>query len=74
MDVRSAPALNATLRAHWADALLYRHLATLATDVPLPQLDPEELRWRGARRGAFTALCDELAQPRLAERPHLWQD
>jgi 5'-3' exonuclease len=74
VDVRSPAALNAALRDHWADALLYRRLATLATDVPLPQRDPEELRWRGARRGAFTALCHELAQPRLAERPHLWQD
>ena len=74
VDVRSPAALNATLRDHRADALLYRRLATLATDVPLPQRDPEELRWRGARRGAFTALCAELAQPRLAERPHLWQD
>jgi len=74
VDVRSPAALNAALRDQWQDALLYRRLATLATDVPLPQRDPEELRWRGARRGAFTALCDELTQPRLAERPHLWQD
>jgi 5'-3' exonuclease len=74
VDVRSPATLNATLRERWSDALLYRRLATLATDVPLPQRDPEELRWRGARRGAFTALCEELAQPRLAERPHLWQD
>ena len=74
VDVRSPAALNATLRDHWSDALLFRRLATLATDVPLPQLDPEELRWRGARRADFTALCAELGQPRLAERPHLWQD
>jgi len=52
---------------------LYRRLATLGTDAPLPQVDPEELRWRGARRGPFAALCEELEQPRLAERPHLWQ-
>ena len=39
-----------------------------------PQRDPDELRWRGAKRGAFMALCEELAQPRLATRPHLWQD
>jgi 5'-3' exonuclease len=74
VDVRSAPSLSATLRAHWHEALLYRRLATLRTDAPLPQVDPEELRWRGARRAEFTALCDELGQPRLAERPHLWQD
>ncbi len=74
VDVRAPATLNATLRQHWSEALLFRRLATLATDVRLPQRDPEELRWRGARRAAFTALCEELGQPRLAERPHLWQD
>ena len=74
VDVRSAPALSITLRAHWDEALLYRQLATLRRDVPLPQTDPEELRWRGARRGPFTALCDELGARGLAGRPHLWQD
>ncbi|HEY5471695.1 MAG TPA: 5'-3' exonuclease H3TH domain-containing protein, partial [Candidatus Limnocylindrales bacterium] len=72
--VRSPTVLNATLRAQWQDALLFRRLATLRVDVPLPQINPDELFWRGARRTAFTALCDELGQPRLAERPHIWQD
>ena len=74
VDVRSAATLNATLRAQWSDAMLFRRLATLETDAPLPQRDPDELRWRGARRTLFRALCDELGQARLAERPHLWQD
>jgi 5'-3' exonuclease len=74
VDVRSAGALNATLRARWPDAMLYRRLATLRTDVPLPQDEPDDLRWLGARRGPFVALCEELDQPRLAERPHLWRD
>jgi 5'-3' exonuclease len=74
VDVRSAAALNATLRAQWSDADLFRRLATLRTDVPLPQSSPAELLWQGARRAEFKALCDELGQPRLAERPHLWQD
>jgi 5'-3' exonuclease len=74
VDVRSAGALSATLRDRWDDALLYRHLATLSPDTPLPQTEPEELRWRGARRAEFAALCEELGQPRLAERPHRWQD
>ena len=74
VDVRSAGTLNATLRANWSEALLFRRLATLRTDAPLPQRDPDELLWRGARRAEFAALCDELAQPRLAERPHRWQD
>ena len=74
VDVRSPVTLNVTLRARWADALLFRRLATLSTDAPLPQRDPDELLWQGARRAEFTALCDELGQPRLAERPHLWRD
>ncbi len=74
VDVRNAATLNATLRVQWNDALLYRRLATLRRDTPLPQNDPEELRWRGAHRTAFRELCAELGQPRLAERPHLWQD
>ena len=74
VDVRSPVTLNVTLRARWADALLFRRLATLSTDAPLPQRDPDELLWQGARRVEFTALCDELGQPRLAERTHLWRD
>ena len=72
--VRSPAALNATLRAGWDDALLFRRIATLVTDAPLAQRNPEELLWRGARRTQFEALCHELGQPRLAARPHLWQD
>jgi 5'-3' exonuclease len=74
VTVRPPAVLNATLRAQWQDALLFRRLATLRTDASLPQHNPDELFWRGARRTAFTALCDELGQPRLAERPHIWQD
>jgi 5'-3' exonuclease len=74
VDVRSAGTLAATLRDRRDEALLYRRLATLRTDAPLPQHDPEELRWRGARRDEFLALCEQLGQPRLADRPHLWRD
>ena len=74
VDVRSAAGLNATLRARWDEALLYRRLATLRLDAPLPQTDPEELLWRGARREAFAALCEELGARGLAQRPQLWQD
>jgi 5'-3' exonuclease len=72
--VRSPASLNGALRAQWSDAMLYRRLATLRTDASLPQRDPGELLWRGARRGSFLALCAELGLERLAERPHLWQD
>jgi 5'-3' exonuclease len=74
VSVRSPASLSAVLRARWSEAILYRRLATLRTDAPLPQRDPEELRWRGARRGAFPELCSALGLERLADRPHLWQD
>jgi 5'-3' exonuclease len=74
VDVRSVAALAATLQSRRPEAELYRRLATLRLDAPLPQVTPAELEWQGARRGPFTALCDELGQPRLAERPHRWQD
>jgi 5'-3' exonuclease len=73
VNVRSAPSLSAALRAHWDEALLFRHLARLRLDVPLPQTSPDELRWRGARRVEWAALCEELGLEALAERPHLWQ-
>jgi 5'-3' exonuclease len=74
VNVRSANQLSATLRNLWANALLFRRLATLAKNAPLPQRSPDELLWRGARRAEFTALCEELGQPRLADRPHVWRD
>src|SRR5450759_5721861 len=64
VNVRSPAVLNATLRGQWQDALLFRRVATLRTDAPVPQRDPAELLWQGARRAEFTALCDELGQPR----------
>jgi len=74
VDLRSAAALSATLRSQWPDAMLFRRLATLRRDAPVPEREPSELRWLGARRAPFVALCEELGQPRLAERPHLWRD
>ena len=73
--LRNAVGLAAVLRDHFADALLYRDLATLRTTadgVPIPQQDVEELEWRGARRAAWEALCDELGLQRLRARPHRW--
>jgi 5'-3' exonuclease len=46
VDVARAGALAATLRAHGDDALLFRQLATLRTDVPVFD-DVDSLRWQG---------------------------
>ena len=58
--VRGRDRLAATLAAQRGDALLYRTLATLRTDVPLPEGAAEDLRWRGIPRRAFTDLCARL--------------
>jgi 5'-3' exonuclease len=47
-SIRSARSLSESLFSHWEDALLFRTLATLKTDVPVFN-SIEELRWKGAR-------------------------
>jgi 5'-3' exonuclease len=75
--IRGAVTLAATLREQMADALRYRDLARLRTTadgVPIPERDVEELRWDGAHRADWQALCDELGLPRLRTRPHRWTE
>lgn len=47
VEIRAPDRLSATLRERMGDALLYRRLATLVRDVPLPQTSLEELRYQG---------------------------
>jgi len=64
--VRGAKGLAATLAERRQDAMLYRQLATLRTDVPLgTTLD--DLRWRGPRP-EFADFCREIGAPRLLDR------
>ena len=55
-EVRGASRLAATLRERMADALLYKKLATLVRDVPLPET-LQDLRYEGPRRDALAAFC-----------------
>jgi len=71
VQVRGADRLAATLAAQRADALLYKRLATLRTDVPLPE-SLADLQWRGARRAEYQRLCRQLGFGNLAERPPTW--
>lgn len=71
--VRGAARLSANLEAARTEALLYRTLTTLRRDAPLSE-SFDDLEWRGARRGAFTALCRRLGFGRLENRPHRWQE
>ena len=54
--IRGAFQLSAVLEASREAALLYRRLATLVADVPLPET-LEDLRWRGIPRARFERWC-----------------
>jgi 5'-3' exonuclease len=71
-DVRGALSLAASIREQRQDAMLFRTLATLREDVPLTE-ELGDLEWRGARRDALQALCDEIAEPEIAARMPLWR-
>jgi 5'-3' exonuclease len=70
--VRGAAGLGACLRERRAEALLYRQLARLRLDVPLPET-LEELRWQGSRPGELEAVCAEIGETEVAARMPLWR-
>ncbi len=74
LKVRGAKSLATNLAAARAEARLYRTLAVLRTDVPLPQTDLDALRWRGARRDLLEPLCAELGDLRALDRVPAWAD
>jgi 5'-3' exonuclease len=65
--VRGAEALAANLAAHGEDALLFRQLATLRTDVPLTE-SLAALRWRGPDERALAALAEDWRDTALVDR------
>ena len=67
VPVRGAVALADSLREHRAEALLYRTLATLRTDVPLAE-DLDALRWRGPDRAALAGMEAVLGEGGLSAR------
>ncbi len=73
VEVRGAASLAKSLREHRQDAQLYRRLATLRTDVPLPEA-LDDLRWRGARRAELAKLCGEIDDVEFGERVQRWRE
>ena len=67
VNVRGAKRLAGNLAERRADALLYKKLATLVTDVPLPQ-SLEDLRWKGPTAD-WAAMCERLGADDLKTRP-----
>jgi 5'-3' exonuclease len=66
LSIRSAFRLSTSLFDSWNNALLFRILATLRSDVPVFD-NVEELRWKGPRAG-FDQLCDRMKSPDLVQR------
>jgi 5'-3' exonuclease len=73
VHVRGGATLAASLRENLSDALLFRELATLITDVPLPET-LSDLQWKGAHRAEFTAMAERLGAPGLIDRVPRWLD
>ena len=72
VDVRGAKRLATTLDERREDALLYRKLATLVTDVPLPHA-LADLEWRGAPKAQWTAWCESVGRDDFLDRPTRWR-
>jgi len=67
VTVRGAKALAASLAERREEARLYRSLATLRTDVDLPE-DLDEIAWQGADQAALGAVCERLDYGRFVDR------
>jgi 5'-3' exonuclease len=67
VPVRGAAALAASFVMHRTEALLFRQLATLRTDVPLAE-PLAELEWRGPDTAALTALAALWGDDAIVER------
>jgi 5'-3' exonuclease len=70
-EIRGADRLMQTFASAQREVFLYRKLATLVTDVPLPQA-LDDLRWQGVPKARFEAWCDSLGLADLKSRPALW--
>jgi 5'-3' exonuclease len=68
---RGALQLATTLVAHRQEALLYRRLATLVHDAPLPQ-SLDGLRFGGVPGQRFAKWCDELGVTTMRTAPKRW--
>ncbi len=73
VQVRGAAKVAVTLAAMKEEALLYRKLATLALDVPMPD-SPEALAFGGVPRAEFEAWCDKLGVTTMKARPKRWRE
>ena len=73
VTVRGAATLSRNLEQMRGEALLFRTLATLRTDVPLPQ-DLDDMAYRGAHRERLHDLCARIEDTRFEARVGQWRD
>jgi 5'-3' exonuclease len=66
IPVRNARQLSIALLNGWNDVLLFRHLATLRTDVPVRER-VDDLLWKGPHP-EFEDFCTRLRAPALLSR------
>ena len=66
-----ATTLLENLKNNYKDALLFRELSTLRTDVPLKE-SLDDLKWRGATP-RLKKVCKELGSESIVERVTKWQ-
>jgi len=71
LPLRGVENLAVSLRAGIGEVLLYRYLALLRRDVPLPD-SLDALEWKGVPRYVFEDLCDSLGFDTLRDRPTRW--
>ncbi len=72
VKVRGAKALAENLASRRDDALLYRTLTTLRTDVPLEE-DLGDLLWLGPDRRDLVTFCRTIGDDGFAERMRHWR-
>jgi len=71
VSVRGALTLAANLRDKRDDAFLFRELATLRADAPIPE-GLDDLQWRGVPREPFEALVTATGAEHLRGRVPRW--
>ncbi len=68
---RNRSRLASTLRERRQEAILFKRLATLRTDVTI-QESLGDLRWRGVPRDQYRSFCIRTGLRDLADRPAQW--
>lgn len=71
LSLGRATTLIENLQANYEDALLFRELSTLRTDVPLKETH-NDLKWQGAHL-RLKKLCREVGEERIPERVTRWR-